>query len=104
MTISFGSKYKKSHEESTHVHQGAYLSYSENISVDMRAVLSELKDDIRYATPGLVGIHIEQWLKMMDSPLFVDMLNHCFKYRHDIVFVFIVPFLDDGVLARVLAA
>ncbi len=55
--------YKKSLEESTHSIRELTFSYSENISVDMRAVLSELKDDIRYANPGLVGIHIEQWLK-----------------------------------------
>ncbi|MDL2273017.1 AAA family ATPase [Oscillospiraceae bacterium OttesenSCG-928-G22] len=78
-------------------------SYSESLHVNMDGALSDIKNEIDYALPGLIAIHIEDWIKMPESPLFTGLLEHCFKKRHEAVFIFILPFLDDGVLGRMQA-
>lgn len=67
-----------------------------------------LKDDlddfevaVDKAAPGVMAVHIEEWLGKMESPYFSKFLDICREYRHDVVFVFIVPYLEEGVLARV---
>ncbi|MDL2225124.1 AAA family ATPase [Eubacteriales bacterium OttesenSCG-928-M02] len=72
-----------------------------NVHLNPDDLLQEVIDAVHYANPGLVGIHIMEWLDHMDSSHFRKLLEVCWEHRHKATIVFIVPFLDAGMLSRV---
>ena len=63
--------------------------------------MKALPDEINEASPGVLLIDIEQWLNHLESDLFTDLLDLCWDLRSKITFIFKVPYLDEGALARV---
>lgn len=75
--------------------------HSESLHIDYEKVLDDFESSLKYTKPGVMGIHIETWLNNTESDYFVRMLELCWQYHDSITFVFIVPFLDEGALARI---
>jgi AAA+ superfamily predicted ATPase len=75
--------------------------YSSELTADMDNTVVEMKQSIDESIPGLIGIHIEEWLDRLHLGYFEELLQHCAGKRHKCTFVFIVPYLDDIELTRV---
>lgn len=73
----------------------------DNLHVNPEGVLDEFENAVRYAKPGLIGIHIESFVNNLDGEYFVKMLDICWENHDSIIFVFVVPFMDEGALARI---
>jgi len=63
--------------------------------------MKTLPDEIKEAAPGVLVLNIEEWLNHLESDLFSEMLDVCWEMRNIITFIFVVPYLDEGILARV---
>ncbi|MDR2570157.1 MAG: DUF6273 domain-containing protein [Oscillospiraceae bacterium] len=63
--------------------------------------MKTLPDEITAVSPGVLVLNIEDWLNHLESDLFSDMMDVCWEMRNQITFIFKVPYLDEGVLARV---
>ena len=77
------------------------LEYNDHATIIMKDVFEEFESDIYQYTPGIIGIHIDEWLDKLDSPYFVDLLKYCEVLRHRNIYVFIVPYLEEEMLSRV---
>ena len=79
-----------------------FLRYPEDSNYFMTSeYMKTLPDEIKAVAPGLLVFHIEDWLNHLETPVFTDMLNVCWEMRNQITFIFVIPYLDEGVLARV---
>ena len=77
-----------------------HFRYTEGGNANLEGTLEETKKSIRNAAPGLVAIHIAEWLKFMDHNIFSRLLDFCWEQRKNTVFVFILPFVEESVLSR----
>ena len=102
--ISTGKIYRISDGfENTDEYQNTELTlrYSESSFLPEDNFLTEIEADIRLNRPGIIGIHIDDWINRMDSKVFKKFMKLCFELRHDVTFVFIVPYLDESTVSRV---
>lgn len=68
-----------------------------DFDIDVKQFVDGLADE----QPGVLGIHMSHWLDRLHTPQFTRVLEGCAKLRHRIQFVFIIPFVDPGILSRV---
>ena len=78
-----------------------HFRYLDGANSNLENALEEAKKAIRAAAPGVVGIHIAEWIKLMDHNVFSRLLDFCWDQRKNTVFVFILPFVEENVLSRV---
>ncbi len=68
-----------------------------DLDIETKTFADGLSDE----APGLLGLHMAHWLDKLHTPQFTRILEGCASLRHRIQFVFIIPFVDAGVLSRV---
>ena len=65
--------------------------------------LREIEKTVSRTTQGILAIRIKDWLSKLESPYFASFLDTCWEKRSLIRFIFIVPYLEESALARVLS-
>ena len=78
-----------------------HFRYTDGGSSNLEGMLDETRKAIQNAAPGLVGIHIAEWIKLMEHSVFSRLLSYCWEQRGNTVFVFILPVIEENVLSRV---
>jgi len=68
---------------------------------DLDIDTKQFADGFADEQPGVLGLHMEHWLEKLHTPQFTRILEGCAVLRHRIQFVFIIPFVDQGVITRV---
>lgn len=77
------------------------FTLDKNPFADMENSVRELITDLKYYDSALVGIHIDSFLSDIENRYLADIMKFCVEKKHDIIFVFIIPYVDQGVLNRV---
>lgn len=70
-------------------------------ATDFDIDVKQFTDGLADEQPGVLGIHMSHWLDKLHTPQFTRVLDGCAKLRHRILFVFIIPFVDPGIISRV---